>query len=174
MKHGILFGLLLLVLCSPVFAQKKVDNPKPKCTLGLDQSPELRGFRMGMTQAAVLSRLPGVTIEKPDKFGLARLRLSIVDATSLIKTAPRDKGVQADITATSTDGSAFVLDSSRFPTLKGTHKIQMRFIDGRLSHLQISYDDDVKWESIDQFIETISTTLKLSNEWRAPEDYDSG
>ena len=158
----------------PGFGQKKADNSKPKCTLGLDQSPEVRGFRMGMTQAAVLSKLPGVTVEKPDKFGLARLRLSIVELSSLMKTSPRDKGVQPDITATSTDGSAFVIDSARFPALKGTRRIQMRFIDGRLAYLQISYNDDVNWDSIDQFIETISTTLKLSSAWRLPEILDSG
>src|ERR1043166_6808706 len=127
MNKGILFGLLLLVSCSPLLAQKKVDNPKPKCTLELDQSPELRGFRLGMTQAAVLAKLPGVTVEKPDKFGLARLRLSIIDPVSFIKSAnARDKGVKADITSPSADGTAFVLDSTRFPALKGTRQIQIR------------------------------------------------
>src|ERR1043166_2962663 len=115
MNKGILFGLLLLVSCSPLLAQKKVDNPKPKCTLELDQSPELRGFRLGMTQTAVLAKLPGVTVEKPDKFGLARLRLSLIDLSGLIKSSPRDRGVQPDMTATSTDGSAFVIDSTSFP-----------------------------------------------------------
>src|ERR1051325_9330183 len=137
-----------------MFAQKKTESAKPKCTLGLDQSPELRGFRMGMTQAAVQSKLPGVAIEKPDKFGLSRLRLSIIDPTPLVRTS-RDKAVQPDIAA-ATEGSAFVLDSSRFPTLKGTRKIQMRFIDSRLSYLQISYNNDASFDSVDQLIETIS------------------
>ena len=173
MKKGILFALLLLILCAPVFGQKKADNPKPKCALGLDQSPELRGFRLGMTQVAVLAKLPGVTVEKPDKFGLAQLRLSIIEPTA-IKTGTREKGVRPDITATPEDGSAFVIDSTKFPALKGTRRIQMRFIDGRLAYLQISYNDDVKWDSIDQVVETISTTLKLPNEWQAPADADSG
>jgi hypothetical protein len=174
MKKGILFALLLLIVSSPAFGQKKVDSPKPKCSLALDQSPELRGFRLGMTQAAVLARLPGATVEKPDKFGLARLRLSIIDSSSLIKASAREKAVQPDPLAGPDDGSAFVVDSSRFPALNGTRKIQMRFIDGRLSYLQISYNDDVKWDSIDQIIETISTTLKLPNEWQTPADSDSG
>src|ERR1043166_7267649 len=174
MNKGILFGLLLLVSCSPLLAQKKVDNPKPKCTLGLDQSPELRGFRLGMTQAAALAKLPGVTVEKPDKFGLARLRLSIIDASALIKSSPRDKGVQTDMTATSTDGSAFVLDIAKFPALRGTRKIQMRFIEGRLSYLSVSYTDEVKWDSIYQFVGTISTTLKLPpQQWQVPEESDT-
>jgi hypothetical protein len=101
------------------------------------------------------------------------LRLSIIDPISFIKTAARDKGVQADITGTSAEGSAVVLDSTRFPALKGTRQIQIRFIDGRLSYLRVAYNDDVKWDSIDQFVETLSTTLKLPSEWQAPEESDS-
>ena len=174
MKKVSLFSLLLLIGCVPVIAQKNPESQKPVCPLRLDQSPELRGFRMGMTQAAVLARLPGVTVEKPDKFGLARLRLTIIDLTSLIKSAARDKGVQPDMLSGPNEGSAFVIDSSRFPALKGVRKIQMRLIDGRLSYLQISYDDEIKWESIEQFIETISTTLKLPKDWQVPEDSDGG
>jgi hypothetical protein len=50
--------------------------------------------------------------------------------------------------------------------------MQMRFIEGRLSYLQISYNDETKWDSIDQFIETIATTLKLPQNWQLPEDSD--
>jgi len=174
MKKQIIFALLLLIPCSGVIAQKQNESAKPKCTLGLDQSPELRGFRMGLTQAEVLAKLPGVTIEKPDKFGMSRLRLSIIDPKPSIKTAPtRDKAVQPDALGTLADGSAFILDGSRFPALKGTRKIQMRFIDGRLSYLQVVYSDDVKFDSIDQLIDTISAKLKLPGEWRTPEFSDS-
>jgi hypothetical protein len=170
MKKVSLFSLLLLIVCLPALAQRKTENQKPVCSLRLEQSPELRGFRMGMTQAAVLARLPGVTVEKPDKFGLARLRLAINDSTPLLKSSARDVGVQPDMLGGTTEGSAFVLDISRFPTLKGVRKMKMRFIEGRLSYLQISYNDETKWDSIDQFIETISTTLKLPQDWQLPED----
>jgi hypothetical protein len=172
MKKVSLLSLLLLIACVSAIAQKKPENKTPGCLLRLDQSPELRGFRLGMTQAAVLARLPGVTVEKPDKFGLARLRLTIIDSPSLIKSSARDKGVQPDVLVPPNEGSGFVLDNSRFPTFKGVRKMQMRFIEGRLSYLQISYDDQTKWDSIDQLIETISTTLKLPQSWRLPEDSD--
>lgn len=160
-----------LILCAPASAQKATDK-QPTCTLGINQSPELRGFRMGMPQAAALARLPGVTVEKPDKFGLARLRLSIIDSSLLIKPSPKDKGVQADITAGPTDGSAFVLDSGRFPNLKGVRKLQMRFIEGRLSYLQVTYDDTIKWDSIEQFVESVTVSLKLPQKWKTPADSD--
>lgn len=171
MKQIILFSLLLLILCVPAFGQKTTQN-KPACTLGISQSPELRGFRMGMTQAAVLARLPGVTVEKPDKFGLARLRLSIIDPSSLIKLSAKDKGVEPDIAAGTGEGSAFVLESTRFPALKGVRKLQMRFIDGRLSYLQVTYDDSIKWDSIDEFVETVANSLKLPQDWKAPAESD--
>jgi hypothetical protein len=174
MKKLILFSLLLMILCVPALGQKKTENQKPVCALGLNQAPELRGFRMGMTPAAALARLPGVTLEKPDKFGLARLRITIIDSTSLIKPSAKEKAAQADMTAGPNDGSAFVLDGARFPALKGVRKMQMRFIDGRLSYLQVAYDNNIKWDSIDQFVETISTTLKLPREWQAPAESDGG
>jgi hypothetical protein len=46
----------------------------------------------------------------------------------------------------------------------------MRFIDGRLSYLQIAYDDSSKWESIDQFVEAISAKLSLPPRWQVPAD----
>src|ERR1051325_4235120 len=109
MKNLILFALLITSLSAVAFAQKKAEDLKPKCTLELNQSPELRGFRLGLTQAAVLARLPGVTVEKPDKFGLARLRLSIIDPSSIMKRLPSQKGAQPDLLAGPEDGSAFVI-----------------------------------------------------------------
>ena len=173
MTKPILFSLLLLALCAPTFGQKVADKQQPKCELGVNQSPELRGFRMGMPQTTVLAKLPGVTVDKPDKSGLARLRLSIIDTAS-VKMAARDKGVQPDMLTGPIEGSAFVLDSTRFPAFKGVRKMQMRFIDGRLSYLQVSYDDAVEWDSIDQFVETLTTTLKLPQQWATPIDSDGG
>lgn len=171
MKPIILLSLLSLWLGVPAFGQKTTEK-NPTCNLGINQSPELRGFRMGMTQAAVLARLPGVTVGKPDKFGLARLRLSIIDSSALIMPGPKDKGVQEDMSVGPNDGSAFVLDSARFATFKGVRRLQMRFIDGRLSHLEVIYDDSIKWDSIEEFVDTIATNLKLPHDWKTPADSD--
>ena len=165
----ILVILFVSVTFTAATGQRKPEDKEPKCTLGLDHAPELRGFRLAATQQNVLTRFPGVSIEKPDKFGLAKLRLSIIDSVGLIKgRVTRDKSVMADITARPEDGSAFVLDSAKFPALKGVRRIEFRFIDGRLSFLLVAYDDSIKWDNIDDFISTVSKTLSLPNEWRTP------
>lgn len=165
----ILVILLISLTFTAAVGQRKVEDQAPKCTLGLDRAPELRGFRIGATQQSVLARLPGVSIEKPDKFGLARLRLSVIDSANVIRgQVTRDKGVQADISARPEDGSAFVLDGSKFPTLKGVRRIELRFIDGRTSFVLVAYDDSIKWDNIDDFVGTVSKTLNLPAEWQIP------
>jgi hypothetical protein len=94
MRKAILFTLAIL-LCAPVCAQKNVKSDQPECSLKLDQSPTLRGFRIGMTQEQVLKRLPGVSIEKPDKYGLARLRLEPCSPT-----LPRRRQMAAPLSLT--------------------------------------------------------------------------
>ena len=164
----ILVILLISLTFTAAVGQRKVEDKEPKCALGLDHAPELRGFRLAMTQQNVLARFPGVSIEKPDKFGLARLRLSLIDSSGVIKgPVTRDKSpLQADISARPEDGSAFVVESARFPALKGVRRIEFRFIEGRLAFLLIAYDDSIKWDNIDDFVSTVSKTLSLPNEWR--------
>jgi hypothetical protein len=165
----ILVILLISLTFTAAVGQRKAEDKNPKCTLGLDHAPELRGFRLAMPQQNVLARFPGVSIEKPDKFGLARLRLSVIDSAGVIKgPATRDKGVQADISARPEDGSAFVLDGAKFPALKGVRRLEFRFIDGRLSFVLVAYDDSIKWDNIDDFVSTVSKNLSLPAEWQTP------
>lgn len=165
----ILVILLISLTFTAAVGQRKAEDKKPKCTLGLDHAPELRGFRLAMTPQNVLARFPGISIEKPDKFGLARLRLTVIDSVGLIKgPMTRDKGVQADISARPEDGSAFVLESTKFPALNGVRRIELRFIDGRLSFVLVAYDDSIKWDNIDDFVSTVSKNLSLPAEWQTP------
>jgi len=165
----ILVILLISLTFTAAVGQRKVEDKEPKCTLGLDHAPELRGFRLAMTQQNVLARFPGVSIEKPDQFGLARLRLSLIDSAAVIKAAAtRDRGAQADISARPEEGSAFILDGAKFPALKGVRRIELRFIDGRLSFVLAAYDDSIKWDNIDDFVSTVSKTLSLPAEWQTP------
>src|SRR5882672_5925697 len=174
MKSTTLNVLLLLSLSSVAFAQGNSQTaPAAKCTLGLAQAPALRGLRLGMTQAQVLARFPGLSLDHADELGLARVRLNLIDA-DLYATGStvRDRGVQLDIAAGTAEGRSFTVNSSKFPDLKGVRKIQLRFVDGRLSYLLLGYDDSFKWESVDEFAETVSKNLGLPGEWRVPPDSD--
>src|SRR5258708_3477181 len=167
MKSTALNVLLLLTFSSVAFGQGTA--PAAKCTLALAQAPALRGLRLGMNQAQVLARFPGLSLHRADEFGLAKLRLTLIDAGLYPKgSSNRDRGVQLDIAAATAEGRSFTADSSKFPDLKGVRKIQLRFVDGRLSYVLLGYDDSFKWNGVDEFAETVSKNLGLPGDWPVP------
>src|SRR6267142_4176644 len=174
MKSTTLNVLLLLSLSSVAFAQGNSQTaPAAKCTLALAQAPALRGLRLGMNQAQVLARFPGLSLERADELGLSRLRLALIDVDLYPKgSSNRERGVQLDIAAGTSEGRSFTADSSKFPDLKGVRRIQLRFVEGRISYVLLGYDDSFKWNSVDEFTHTVSKNLGLPGDWRAPLDSD--
>lgn len=174
MKLTILNVLLLLTFSSLAFGQGNSQTaPAAKCTLALAQAPALRGLRLGMNQAQVLARFPGLSLDRADELGLSTLRLTIINVDLYPKgSLSRDRGVQLDLAAATTEGRTFTADSSKFPDLKGVRKIQLRFVDGRIAYVLVGYDDSFKWTGVDEFAQTVSKNLGLPGQWRIPLDSD--
>lgn len=173
MKRTILILLVNMSCAWPLLAQGKNDPKQAKCTLPIARAPELRGLRLGAPQAGVLARFPGTSVPKPDQFGIAQLRLTVIDTAAFSKGFPsRDKAVQPDMASGPGDESAFIVDSAKFSALKSVRRVRLRFMDGRLSFIQLAYDDSIKWDSADEFVETVSNSLGLSGTWNLPEDSD--
>jgi hypothetical protein len=107
-----------------------------RCELTLEQSPELRGFKLGMTAARARVKLPGVTFPKPNENGEMRVFLP---GTTLRRSDPV--------------GTADVRGGL------------LTFFDGRLVFMTISYGDSVKWDSVDEFVFSISQALGLPPVW---------
>jgi hypothetical protein len=82
----------------------------------------------------------------------------------------RDKAVQPDMVLGGEN--SFVVDSARIQALKGVRSIGFRFLDGRLSFLQVAYDDSLQWNTVDEFVDTVARALKLSPDWSLPPDSD--
>jgi hypothetical protein len=182
-KMTILNILLLLTFSSLAFGpgtsgpgtsgQGNSKTAPTKCTLALAQAPALRGLSLGMNQAQVLARFPGLSLDRADEFGLSKLRLNFIDIDLYPKgSSKRGPGVQIDLAAGAADGRSFTVDGSKFPNLKGVRKIQLRFVDGRLSYVLLGYDDSFKWDGVDEFVQTVSKNLGLPDEWRVPPDSD--
>ena len=169
----IFLSLLMITSCAGTLLAQQNNSKPGQCTLPLDRSPELRGFRLGTSQAAVLARFPGISLEKPDKFGRTQLRLTVIDMTEFSKnSSSRDKGVQSDTTSGQGTESAFIIDSVRFAVLKGVRRVRLGFLDGRLSFTEVAYDDSIKWTGIDDFVETVAKALNLPVDWSLPPNAD--
>lgn len=171
MKRTILILLITFSCALTLLAQNKNDTKQAGCTLPLERAPELRGLRLGVPQAGVLATFPGTSAQKPDKFGRTRLLLTVVDSSAISKgLSSRDKAVQPDMTSATENESSFIIDSARFTGLKGTRRIRLEFLDGRLTLTEVAYDDSIKWDSIDDFVATAAKALNLPAEWSLTPD----
>ena len=125
---------LVLVCSSALSAQESI------CTLKLAElptTPELRGFRVGMTADEVKARLPKLQLRPADEFGFASLNVF----------PDYEPGI---------DKKAF----------GGVRTISFEFLDGRVSSLWLGYDKTFKWQTVNEFTPGITTALKLPNLWR--------
>ena len=127
---------LLILLCAVTGLGQ--DN---KCVLKLSElpdSPELLGFRMGMSTAEVKLHIPQVVFGRVNEFGLSKTSLS------------PDFDPQIDKAS-----------------LPGIRTVSLDFVDGRLTSLWLGFDGSYKWQTVPDFVNGISQALHLPDEWRA-------
>jgi hypothetical protein len=140
-------GFVLFVSEGRTLSQTKgAITETNKCPLTVEQSPVVRGIKLGQTVAEVRSLFP----EAVNNYN-ASLALGFVSMRS-------DELGVTEQTITP------LRDSER---LKGTENILLRYLDGRVASFRINYDISVRWQSSAQFAAAISDQLHLPAEgWR--------
>lgn len=118
-----------------------------KCPLTVEQSPVVRGIKLGQTVAEVRSLFPEA--DNPT----ASLALGFERMTA------DDLGVTEQMI-----NSTLLGNSER---LKGTHSVILRYLDGRVASFKIYYDTSVRWQISAHFAAAIADQLHLPAEgWR--------
>jgi len=123
-----------------IFCAGNVLAQDTKCALKLAElpdAPELFGFRMGMTTAQVKARVPQVAFGRVDEFGVAKTSIN------------PDFDPQIDKAS-----------------LGGVRTVSLDFLDSRLTSLWLGYDATFKWQTIPDFVQGISKSLRLPDAWK--------
>jgi hypothetical protein len=140
MRLIITFTVLLLALTSVARAQ---------CTLKPEESPEVRGLKLGQSYEDVKKGFPrgryvsGIS-DYPNELGLRRFRVS-----DLSRLAPYL--LDSDVTIPEGWGKRF----------EGVEELELRFLDDKLASIEIGYDSSTKWDDPSEFTSAISQALKL-------------
>jgi hypothetical protein len=111
-----------------------------QCTVKLSDlpdAPELFGFRMGMTTQQIKARVPQVAFGRVNEFGVSKTTINP-------DFDPR-------------------IDKSTFA---GVRTISLEFLDGRTTSLWFGYDSSFKWQTVPEFVQRISQSLRLPAAWR--------
>ena len=129
---------IALILIATLWACQ-ITTAQSSCSLKLDQlkdTPELLGFRVGMTLAQVTAREPLVQLGRADEFGVIK--------TSINPHFDKrfDQIKYADVRTISFD-----------------------FLDGKLVQLWIGYEETFKWPTLDEFVANFSKALDLTATW---------
>jgi hypothetical protein len=147
MKYLALFVLVssITTLC---IAQTPSGSPaKSQCSLTLEQSPEIRGVRLGMSAEKLMAAFPADAH-----------RMAIENALKEAKKADNYGFARANL---------FAGNSEANPRLSGVGVITVEFLDERITTLHVSYSGP-EWKNTDQFIAKLSEAFRLPtvDHWR--------
>lgn len=129
----------LLLFCLPNPSQSPAVQQVGKCSLRTEQSPEVRGLKLGQSP----NLLGGIF---PDQYhgGLIEFR----DAVK-----PDNLGLYKKIIVNRYSGSE--------GNLKGVDFIRLSYLDSALASIEITYSPSVQWESAAHFAAALAQQLKL-------------
>jgi hypothetical protein len=102
------------------------------CTVTLEQSPELRGFRLGMSLSDIQKRFSGFPSVSANQIGVATVEIS-PDYIKQILNEPIGNDVVSS------------LNASSFPELNELKHVHLKLLDGRLIEITVFYPNNIKW-----------------------------
>jgi hypothetical protein len=120
--------LTILIVCAlPAYPQAQ----KSACTMKADQSPEVRGFKLGQTIEQLRAKFPkNFWLDTDDPEG-----------TTIALLDRRDFG-----------------DNETYEGLEG---VTLKFLDKKVASLTVKYLRDTKWNSQEEFNNVVTQNLKL-------------
>lgn len=102
-----------------------------ECSLKPEQAPALRGFRLGMTTEEVKEKVAG---------------LGGLDKTDELGT---------------TETTVYPSQLKSKDDAQGLQNVQLRFLDQRLTDIELRYDASTRWDGVEQFAAKVSESLQL-------------
>jgi hypothetical protein len=132
----------------------------PKCTITLAQSPEMRGFRLGMTLDELKQKFPNLPEPKYEpqykyssKYGLPELEFYSSNKNEVMY------GTTAGLR----------VDANQYADFKGVHNIIVQFLDNKICSIKVSYETETKDPKFkEDFYQKVYESLKLDGAWTQP------
>ena len=118
-----------------------------RCWLNKSDLPPLLGFRLGMSREELEKRFAGLKVK-----GDSYTELFISGSNTL----PKDQYVSA------VDEIGHVaVNVSRFPEFAEINTVELKLEDGRVSQIELTYLDESRWKSEEDFLTFVAQTLHL-------------
>ena len=160
-----------------------VEKKRAPCTV--EHLPSLRGFNLGMTPQEALGRFNGLSLAPQDNiprgytppsyptretYGQAFVQLNIFKFSDWEPYAIKNRSYMREIAEGKFTSD---LNAKYFTDLSGVRSIELTFVDQKLASIQLTYTDEIKWASLEEFTQKSAETLGLNGDWISGR-YNSG
>ena len=137
-------------VCLCLFLSAHVGCFWQRCWLNKSTLPPLLGFRLGMSREELETRFAGLKVKDGS---YAELFISGS------RTLPKDQ----DVSAVDEIGHVAV-NVSRFPEFAAINTVVIKLEDGHVSQIELTYPDDSRWKSEEDFLAFVAQTLRLPDQ----------
>jgi len=158
MKYFLTLSLLII-------ASQLACSTKQPCTVNLADSPELRGFKLGMSLAEIQKKFPGFPEVRANQFGLTTVEMDIDYDNNLLNQEVDTSNFSLRDTLDQKIEMISQLKLSDYPQLSNIKHIKLILVDNKVVRIVIFYPNDLKWKNSDEFLRQVNESLKLDGTW---------
>jgi hypothetical protein len=131
------------------------SQPKKPCEITPEQAPQVRGFKLLMTNTEIREKYPTFPTLTPSEFG----RSVIVIANDDFSNDAKNR----------TTWFKFV-SGKDFPKLEDLNRVYLEFLDDKLVLIRFYYTNELKWSSATEFSNKVKEDFQLQETWETQEN----
>jgi hypothetical protein len=150
---------MAVVLASLITACGHTSTPS-KCSVNINQLPDLRGFKLGMPLEQIWERFPGMPkVGEARQLVLGIRKGFIYNSKGVLVRDENQKPVEI-----SSSGEIHINPSS-YPDLQGILNIHLGLIDKKVASIEMEYESthDISFRSL--LLAKVNESLRLDGEW---------
>lgn len=146
-----LFATVLLCTCALTGCSNNFGEAQ-KCTLTVEQAPEVGTFRLGTSLDDLRRRFPELQLPAPDIFSTTTITLKSSSDSSV--------GGKSE-SASASSKNDFTVNTEKHPEFREMEEVELGFFEERLFHIQIHYPNKPEWQTYEVFANDMARKLKL-------------
>jgi len=157
-RNYVLSVIVLVALILPCIACTK------PCALEMDTTPDIRGFRLGMTLDQLNERFPHLLKPVVNKYGYSMVVIDKEDPPNPIPAIRRRSPVSGVFSESVVEET--YLSGKYDNAFSGVERAYLEFVDAKLKKFRVVYANDVKWNSVDEYVQKVSEGIGTNASWK--------
>jgi hypothetical protein len=138
------------VLFPPAVATKIPSLPA-SANLEIDQSPEIYGFKLGMSMDTIFKRFP-ILRKQADSSDASSISLKFTDKIDEAKSPTENR-------------SEHLLNRGDYIGYTNIREIILEYSNNKVTGFKIAFGDSIKWDRLDQYLYNLQRTNYLPGTW---------